>query len=97
MCPPLSVMARNYGKSRSSPSNTWVVTVVGKQNKVPKKRLTNTPTTLNERFTQLTSKGQQKTQRRDAQVQRNTTNRHAVMMAKRTGQSKTQFMVRFRS
>ena len=79
---------KGKNKARAAPANGRRVVVVTDGGGAPK-RLTNTPTTLNERFTQLS----RKTQGRDAQVQRGTTARYAATMAKRTGLSAKQFQV----
>ena len=85
---PSSMAGKGKNKARGTPTSGRRVVVV--TNGGAPKRLTNTPTTLNERFTQLA----RKTQGRDAQVQRGTTARYAATMAKRTGQSAKQFAVR---
>ena len=84
---PSSMAGKGKNKARGTPTSGRRVVVV--TNGGAPKRLTNTPTTLNERFTQLA----RKTQGRDAQVQRGTTARYAATMAKRTGLSAKQFQV----
>jgi hypothetical protein len=84
---PSSMAGKGKNKARGTPTSGRRVVVV--TNGGAPKGLTNTPTTLNERFTQLA----RKTQGRDAQVQRGTTARYAATMAKRTGLSAKQFQV----
>ena len=79
---------KGMNKARGALTNGRRVVIVTDGGGAPK-RLTNTSTTLNERFTQLA----RKTQGRDAQVQRGTTARYAATMAKRTGLSAKQFQV----
>ena len=79
---------KGKNKARGVPTSGRRVVMVTNGGGAPE-RLTNTPATLNERFTQLA----RKTQGRDAQVQRGTTARYAATMAKRTGLSAKQFQV----
>ena len=79
---------KGKNRARGVPTSGRRVVMVTNGGGAPE-RLTNTPATLNERFTQLA----RKTQGRDAQVQRGTTARYAATMAKRTGLSAKQFQV----